>query len=187
MNAVVGYESMYGNTRLIAEAIARGASAGLGDNAVSVRHVGEIDGTRLGELDLLVLGGPTHTWSMSRPTTRKGAAQSAAKPGSGLTMEPSATQAGVREWLAALPETEARPRVAAAFDTRMHAPLGLSGAAARTIERRLRRRGIRCAVPAKGFFVTKQNVLEPDEAARAEAWGKELAALVAGLSGSTSL
>jgi hypothetical protein len=184
MTTLVAYESMYGNTRLIAEAIGRGLAAELGDPAVSVRHITDVDTARLARVDLLVVGGPTHAWSMSRPSTRKGAAERAAKPNSGLTVERTGSGDGIREWVAGLPATAALPPNIAAFDTRMHAPLGLSGAASKALARRLRRSGVRCAAQPMGFYVTKKNVLEPGESARAEAWGKQLARLVTGVSDS---
>ena len=61
MTALVVYESIYGNTRAIAEAIAEG----LGGAAVATVQQAPQD---LGDCDLLVVGSPTHVHSM--PTTR---------------------------------------------------------------------------------------------------------------------
>ena len=173
MKALVIYESMYGNTRAIAGAIGLGLATGA---EATVHQVAEVRASELPDFDLLIVGGPTHTWSMSRPTTRKGAADAAAKPGSGLVLEPGATGPGLREWLQS-PEFAAVSRTAhvTTFDTRMRAPLGLSGAASRAIARRLGRLGISCSSRPQSFYVTKQNQLVDGEAARAEAWGRELA------------
>lgn len=45
-----------------------------------------------------MVGGPTHAHGMSRASTRKAAAEAAAKPVSGVTLEPGADGDGLREW-----------------------------------------------------------------------------------------
>jgi len=164
MQALVVYESMYGNTRKIAEAIADG----LGADAVPVK---DVTSERLTRCELLVLGAPTHAWGLSRDRTRKAAADAAAKPGSGLTLEPDATGAGLREWLA----DHARELPAAvAFDTRRKAPAFLTGRASRHLTKRLRRAEVALSVPPQSFFVTKADQLLPGELDRAGRWGREL-------------
>jgi Flavodoxin len=170
--AVVMYESMYGNTRAIAEAIGTGLSSAMD---VDVLSVAEERAAGPCQVDLLVLGGPTHTWGMSRPGTRKAAAQAADKPQSGLSMQPGWDGAGLREWLVAI---RADASGVATFDTRMKAPLGLSGSAARAIARKVRRQGYRLTGSPIGFIVSRQNRLVDGELARAEAWGRALAAKV---------
>ncbi len=79
MRAVIVYESMFGSTKKVAEAIAEG----LADCAeVSVVPVTSADAHILDGKDLVVVGGPTHTHGMSRPSTRKMAGKRAGKPGS---------------------------------------------------------------------------------------------------------
>ena len=70
MKAVVIYESMYGNTHLIADAIAEGLRTH-GD--ATVVPVGELDAQLLEHADLVVVGGPTHAHGMSRASTRQAA------------------------------------------------------------------------------------------------------------------
>src|SRR5262245_6792270 len=112
MKAVVVYESVFGNTQMIAEAIGKG----LGERyEVSVLEVGQADYSVLGEADLLVVGGPTHIGSMSRPTSRQTAAEDLKK--AAPDRKPVSGEIGVREWLSQLPDIKAG--VAAAFDTRM--------------------------------------------------------------------
>src|SRR5690348_2433831 len=101
MKAVVVYESMYGNTHLVADAIAEGLRTGPEDD-VSVVPVEAADGAALAEADLVVVGGPTHAHGMTWPSTRKAAAEAAEKPGSGLEMEPDAEGEGLREWFDAV-------------------------------------------------------------------------------------
>jgi flavodoxin len=62
MRCVVVYESMYGNTRAIAHAIAEGLS---GDTVVMA--VGDTDRDVLVRADLVVVDGPTHMFGLSRP------------------------------------------------------------------------------------------------------------------------
>jgi hypothetical protein len=163
MRATVVYESMYGNTKQIAEAI----TEGLGDGARAVPVAAMVDEPITG---LLVVGGPTHVWSMSRPNTRRAAAEAARKPGSGLVLQPSAESAGIREFVHGLVGDSRR---AAAFDTRIQNVF--SGRASRAIARALRRRGFE-SVASKTFLVTKNNALVAGELDRARAWGVELAA-----------
>ena len=63
--ALVVYDSVYGNTEKVARALAKG----LEDGGVDVDCM-RVDATKFDELgayDLLVVGGPVHTWSASKP------------------------------------------------------------------------------------------------------------------------
>lgn len=174
MRAAVIYESMYGNTRTIAEAIAAGLAPTMQVRVLSVAQLaGGVDEEALRSLDLLVLGAPTHAWGMSRPSTRRSAVEAAAKPGSALVVQPGADGPGLREWLDTMRCTATR---VATFDTHMAAPAGLSGSAARRIARRVRRLGFEPAAPPEQFLVTKQNRLAEGESQRAADWGRALAA-----------
>lgn len=55
MDTLIIYDSLYGNTRIIAEAIGSAIPA-----KVTLKHVGEIDPGDLGNPDLLLIGSPTH-------------------------------------------------------------------------------------------------------------------------------
>ena len=167
MKAVVIYESMFGNTHALAEAI----GAGLGRECdVVVAPVQEVTPHIIEQADLLVVGAPTHVHGLTRATTRKAAADTAEKDGT-LTLDPSAAGPGVREWLDSLGTVSVG---AAAFDTRLHAPAVLTGRASTSISKRLRRHGMSEVVAPESFFVTKENRLEPGEAERAQAWGEAL-------------
>ncbi len=166
MRAIVVYESMYGNTRLIAEAI----GAGLGVTAEAVMAVGEVTPGALEGADLVVVGGPTHMLGMSRPGTRRMAVDAARKPRSGVTVEPGADGPGLREWLGSVVGGRRR---AAAFDTRYRAKFG--GRASKRIGRLLTGHGFDVVAGPVSFFVTKANRLEDGEADRAREWGRRLA------------
>ena len=168
MRAVVVYESMFGNTHAIADAIGRGIGEGLEpvDNVVVVPVV---------EAGRLVVGGPTHFHGMSSTHTRKWAASITKKPKNDLVLDRDAQGPGVGDWLRSL--GDGRPKVAA-FDTRFKGPAVLRGRASRAISRKLRSRGFEVVAKPESFFVTLQNHLEPGEEARAQEWGKRLAARV---------
>ena len=104
MRAVIVYESMFGSTKKVAEAIAGRLADGAQVSVVPVTSAGAhtLDGA-----DLVVVGGPTHTHGMSRPSTRKMAGKLARKPGSEVELVPGAVSGpGVREWLASLGRLE---------------------------------------------------------------------------------
>ena len=64
VRAVVIYESMYGNTHLVADAIAVGLRAAAFD--ITIVPVSQAGPAVLADADLVVVGGPTHVHGMSR-------------------------------------------------------------------------------------------------------------------------
>jgi hypothetical protein len=172
MRALVVYESMFGNTHAVAEAIGRG----LADTAeVTVVPVGQATQQLVEAADLVVVGGPTHVHGMTRPSTRKAAVEQAGKEPD-LDLDPDAAGEGVREWLGSLSRLGG---AAAAFDTRAHAPAAFTGRASKGIERELRKHGLRAVAQPESFLVDKENHLEPGEEERAEEWGARLVTAVA--------
>jgi hypothetical protein len=92
MHALVVYESMFGNTQVIAEAIAAGLSERIRTEALEV----SVAPTRIDDdVALLVVGGPTHAFGLSRPQTRLDAARQA-------TQRLVSRGLGLREWLTSL-------------------------------------------------------------------------------------
>ena len=87
MRAVVVFESMFGNTRLVAERVARGLSAA---GEVDVLPVGEATSEALDGVDLLVVGGPTHVHGMTTPRTRDAAHEQSHRPDASVTLDPEA-------------------------------------------------------------------------------------------------
>jgi hypothetical protein len=170
MRALVVYESMYGNTHVIAGQIAEGLRSQFDVHAVPV---GRATPDIVAAADLIVVGGPTHAHSLSRPSTRRAAADAAHEPGSELELDHDAMEPGLREWLAQVGDHPGT--FAAAFDTRVDMPSALTGRAGRGIERRLRRRGFRIIAEPESFFVDKHNHLTDGQGERAVAWGRALA------------
>jgi len=170
MQAVVVYESMYGNTHVVADAIGRGIGA-----FAEVKVVPITDATThvVASADLLVVGGPTHAHGMSRVSTRKSAVNASRRPAASLALDPESQGPGVRAWLTSLPPVKAK---AVAFDTRFAGPAAATGRASRGITRGLRRRGFEVVAKPESFFVDKQNRLRGGEEDRAVAWGEQLAA-----------
>jgi hypothetical protein len=172
MRAVVVYESMYGNTHLVADAVAEGL-APLGE--VAVVPVEGATADVLASVDLVVVGGPTHIHGMSTAMSRKGAVADAAKPERDLQLDADAEGPGLRDWFDTV---DALPSKAAAFDTRLPGRPAVTGRASKGIAKRLHRHGSALVAEPTSFLVTKDNHLPDEERDHARAWGAELAALV---------
>jgi flavorubredoxin len=166
MKALVVYESMFGNTRLIAEAVASGLGRHL---TVETAEVGQSPGLDP-EIDLVVVGGPTHAFGMSRPSTRKSAIEQ--------TEEALVSRGiGIREWIDGL-GSPTEPASAATFDTRIDKPR-VPGSAASAAQRRLRKLGFRLQTEPQTFFVDGMTgPLLPGEYERAHLWGEDLGSMV---------
>jgi flavodoxin len=168
VKAVVVYESLYGNTRAVAEAVAEGLAGGA---EVQLAEAGDAATPLVEEADLLVVGGPTHIHGMSSNLSRKGATDDAAKKG---LPTPNVAGAPLREWLDAIGKVKDVP--AAAFDTRADKPKLITGSAEKGIAHRLRRHGY-TVVGEESFLV--QDLAGPlgeGELERAREWGRALAA-----------
>ncbi|MFR9749651.1 flavodoxin family protein [Nocardia sp. 004] len=164
MRARVVYESMFGNTAAVAEAIATGLREHAEVEVLNVVCAAELPAQ---PVNLLIVGGPTHAFGLSRPRTRRTAAEQSDRP--------IATDIGVREWLdAALPVSPGRR--AAAFGTTMAKPTWLPGSAARGIGKRLRRLGYSLADQPVDFVVEDTTgPLGSGELERARVWAARLA------------
>ncbi|HEX6249599.1 MAG TPA: flavodoxin/nitric oxide synthase [Nocardioidaceae bacterium] len=171
MKALVVHESMFGNTAAVARAVAEGLGV-----HVDVELVGADQAPApLDELvDLLVVGGPTHAFSMTRSTTRADAVRQGGRP--------EAEAAGVREWIDRLhagPHSE----MVATFDTRVGKMRHLPGSAAKAAAKALRRLGYLPVVPPESFYVLDVGgPLLEGEVERAREWGERLGSTVLGRS-----
>jgi hypothetical protein len=157
MRALVVFESMFGNTSTIAQAVAAGLSSRLDVELVEVSSAPTVLGE---DVALLVAGGPTHALGLSRPGTRADAVRQGAAVRS--------TRIGLREWLAGL--ARGHGIAATTFDTRVDKPR-VPGSAARAAARRLRAAGFSIVAPATSFYVDgTQGPLVEGEVARAQRW-----------------
>ncbi len=148
MKSLVVYFSKFGNTQLVAEAIA-GELAAAGP--VETIPAGELAAVHLEEADLVVMGSPTH--NMNLPKT-------------------------VRPILARLPKKSLRGKQVAAFDTsyEMNWLLNLFTASKR-LDRVLRRLGGKQAVRPQIFLVTgREGPLFDGELDRAREWAATILA-----------
>jgi flavodoxin len=145
MNTLIVYDSQFGNTEILARAIAMR----LGEHStVRLARAGEADAQVTAGIDLLVLGDPTQAHGDSP---------------------------AFHTWLDTIPDTMLRNQPVAVFDTRLHLPGWLAGSAARTIAHRLEHAGAILVVPPESFFVTAQPAqLLPDELKRADTWAQHV-------------
>ena len=169
MRVLVVYESMFGNTHVVADHISEGLRS---DHDVLTVSVGEAHQVLLDDFDLIVLGGPTHVHGLSTSSSRKSARQMAGKDDS-LDLDREASGEGLREWIKTI---EGHRHLSAAFDTRIDASAALTGRASKSISRRLRRYGFRQLVEPESFLVDKDSHLVPGEAERATEWGEAISA-----------
>jgi len=151
MNALVIYDSKFGNTRKIAEAIAEFLQP---YGQIHLLPVAEVLPDSLGGYDLLVAGCPTQGHGSSP---------------------------AFHELLAAVPDGSLNGETALIFDTRYQLPRWLTGSAADQIAKTFKRKGCDQVAPPESFFVTaKEGPLVEGEIERAIEWVK-VAIEVAGL------
>jgi flavodoxin len=157
MKAMVVYDSAYGNTQAVAEAI----GAGLGPpEDVQVRHVGEVQPAQVTGLDFLIVGSPTQKFTATAPITG---------------------------FLKAIPSDGLQGVKVAAFDTRFPQSkvdeirilaffVSIFGYAAKPIARRLQKKGGEVVAPPEPFYVSDtEGPLLEGELERATAWGQAIA------------
>lgn len=163
--ALVVYESMWGNTEQIARAIAEGLGTRL---EVSVVEVSDAPAAPGDDVALVVAGGPTHAFSMTRENTRADAVKQGARQGH--------VGIGLREWLSALPGRPDGQRMVT-FDTRVKQVRHLPGSAAKSAGRVARQHGYPRFADSESFYVDDvAGPLLDGETTRAVQWGDALAA-----------
>lgn len=169
MRTLIAYESMFGNTHVIASEIASGFEPA---GSVRLESIHNVTPELLQWADLFVVGGPTHAHGLTSSQSRQGAYQQAAASDGELTMDPDAAGEGLRDWFKSCGRHDGK--LAAAFDTRYDAAAILTGRASRGIARRLVDHGFRLACEPESFLVDKHNGLLPGEDLRAMRWGIDL-------------
>ena len=161
MTALIVVESMFGNTRAIAQHVAVGLDTTTPVDIVDVAGAPHIVPE---DVTILIVGAPTHALGMSRSSSRVEAVNQGAT---------AVVETGIREWLDALSGLRS-DLPAAAFDTRVKR-VGLPGSAAKAAARRLRHLGCRLILPPASFWVEgTRGPLVDGELRRAEMWGSEI-------------
>ena len=158
MEAIVAYDSAYGNTEQVAHAI--GSALGSQEDVATLR-VGDLTPERLASVSLLVVGCPTQKFSPTGATTRL---------------------------LKSIPKDGLKGVKVAAFDTRFTEAeiekvkvlaflVRLFGYAAEPIADRLQKKGGELAVPPEGFYVDgTEGPLTEGELERAADWARQILA-----------
>jgi hypothetical protein len=164
VNAVVVYESIWGNTAAVARAVAEGLGSG-----TRVLSTAEATPETLGDVDLLVVGSPLLGFSVPNKGMIDGIRKNPAHAGH----DTDTSQPSMSEWLQSVPAGTAR---LATFETRIW---WSPGSAAKGIAKALARRGYRPIDPKGERFVVNgyYGPLKDGEIERARAWGAQLAKL----------
>jgi len=153
MKTLIVYDSVFGNTRTIAEAVGTAVGA-------PVRNVSEVSADDLHDLELLIVGSPTRAFRPTKPLTRF-LASLPAKALTGVRSAAFDTRADLEE-----------------VNSKLLATLvGIFGYAAPSIEKRLRKKGARIVAQAEGFFIKgTEGPLKDEETTRAASWAASLIA-----------
>ncbi len=145
VNTLIVYDSIFGNTQQIAEAIAERV-----EQKGFVREVKayQLSPAELEGIGLMVMGCPTHRLNIPKAS---------------------------RVVLEGTPVRALRGVGTAAFDTRYRMPAWKSGSAARTLSRKLHRLGGKQVVPPESFFiVARKGPLGEGEVERAKRWAESI-------------
>jgi flavodoxin len=147
MNALVLYDSRYGNTERIAEAVALAVQEAMPTRLASIDEIEDCESALRG-VDLLVIGGPTHRHGISDP---------------------------LKAVLSCLGDHALEGIRVATFDTRAHGARVLTGSAAVRLGRTLRHHGAWLVVPPASFIVdTATGPLHRGELEHARNWAHEV-------------
>ncbi len=155
MKILIIYESFFGNTEKIAQAICEGFDT---SDVVEICKVGDIKPEQLKGIDLLIVGAPTRAF---RPSL------------------------GISSFLKSIPTNSLQGVKAASFDTRMvledakipmlRLMVKLFGYAAKPISKKLRKKGAEIIIVPEGFYVKDtEGPLKEGELERAREWVKNI-------------
>ena len=158
MGVMIIYDSAYGNTEKIAQAVGAALSS---EAAVTILRVGEVKANQVPGSSLLIVGSPTQRF---RPTV------------------------AISSLLKDIPKDSLKGVRVAAFDTRLTQShidaipilaffVRIFGYAAKPIADRLRKKGGELVASPQGFFVDgMEGPLSPGELEHAALWAKQLLA-----------
>ena len=152
MQTLIIYDSKFGNTEKVAQAIARGVGQVSQVQVTAAPEATHTFEALTSRPDLIIVGGPTQNHGPSD---------------------------GLRALMKTLPAT-LRGIPAACFDTRYRGPVLLMGSAASAAAKALSKSGVELIAPPESFYIVRHGpmdhqTLEPGELERAEAWGRAMA------------
>lgn len=141
MNSLVVYDSQFGNTKIVAGAMADTLRA-YGESGIV--HVNQVNSSQFHEVDLLILGCPIQAWKPS---------------------------AAMQSLLERLQPQDLEGVKTAAFDTRMKIPRIIRGKGAEVVAEKLEELGSQPLLPPEGFLVaSKEGPMRDGEIERAVKW-----------------
>ena len=157
MKVLVIYDSVFGNTEKVAQAIGNALRS---QENVEILHVSDVKPEQLTALNLLIVGSPTRGF---RPT------------------------GAIKHFLKSIPADGLKGVKVAAFDTRMsmedvnsrilHFLVNIFGYAAKPIAEKLRKKAGELVIAPEGFIVKgTKGPLKEGELERAAAWAKQVMA-----------
>ncbi len=156
MKILIIYDSLYGNTEIIAQIIKHVLDQ---QGEVTIAKIGAVQPDQLSGIQLLIVGSPTQQFRST---------------------------AAMRTFLESIPANGLKGIKVAAFDTRLTQAeinknavlpffVRIYGFAARRIARQLQKKGGELVLPAEGFLVEgMKGPLVQGEVERAEAWARKL-------------
>ena len=157
MKSLILYDSQFGNTEKIAQAIARGLEE---SHEVTMLRVSQASADQLTGFDLVVAGSPTQGFRATKASSAllKGLPKKAFKGVKVTAFDTRFTEQKIKESARFLPTL-----------------VKMFGYAAEPLAEQMVSKGGQLIVPAEGFFVgdTEGPLLE-GELERAESWGKQL-------------
>ncbi len=143
MNTFIVYDTTFGNTKQVAEAIANALREYGSVGLVSIEHTHPL---ALEGVDVLILGCPTQGW---RPTQ------------------------AMHALLEYIPTESLKRLTIACFDTRFDRSARITGSAAKLMARKLSKRGALHLLPAESFFVEgTHGPLKSGELEQAANWAR---------------
>lgn len=156
MDALIVYDSVFGNTEKVAQAMGDALASQM---EVNVVKVGEVQPEQVTGLQVVIVGSPTRAFSPTPDT---------------------------KNFLKRIPNDGLKGVKAAAFDTRvsikevdsaiLNVFVKIFGYAAKPIAKRLERRGGNLVIDPEGFIVGgTEGPLKEGELERAAAWAKQVA------------
>lgn len=145
-SVVIVYDSIFGNTKRIADRIGLELCNDCEIIAGSIHH--DIEPDDIADIDLLIIGSPTHS---HKPTHE------------------------MSQFLDQLAAKKNYIKHAAVFDTRYNMHILISGSAAKKITKKLKQFGIATICKPESFLVTKwEGPLKANELEHAEHWAQDI-------------